>query len=98
SNQTSPRVVRAAHTTPLGKAQSKLCGEGAERVEYSARRSECQAQPAFSGGKTAPILRKINCWRLSSRALGRAGLSIRGLMIAAASSAASGGPSSDALV
>ena len=38
---------------------------------------------------TAPIRRRISCWRRMSRAVGRAGLSTRGLMMAAASSAAS---------
>ena len=50
-----------------------------------------------AGGVTAPIRRRISCWRLASLAVGRAGFITRGLTMAAASSADCAGPSSAAV-
>src|SRR5262249_44888399 len=81
-----------------GNSLESVSGAGSEETAGGA---SCSGSAWFgratsTGGVIAPIRFRIICWRRNNRGVGCAGLSRRGLIIAAASSADEGGVSADA--
>ena len=83
-----PRTKRARR----GPRRTVECDLLAHALRW--RETHVVAGSAYDGG--APILRRMICWRRSSRFVGRAGLCSRGLMMAPAINAASSIVRSDA--